>query len=246
MINPREEVIQTLQRFLRRRYNKQIVEARDPFEDMPRLLGRDDVRGIVDGGAYHGEIGLKLAAIFPRATVYAFEPASEAFGILASTAQVHRRLVPVNLALSSAAGRKTLYINAQTSANALSPVGEGGRRYQTGQTRHVGSEKVTLVTLDGWARRTGNPPIDLIKLDLQGHELRALKGARSVLRRAVRLVYTEVEFVRIYRENCLFSDVEIYLRELGFELYQLYNITVGDDGQIVCADAIFIARKEGG
>lgn len=245
-MNPREEMIQALQRFLRRRYCKEIVEVRNPFEDMPRLLGINEVKGIVDGGAYHGEIALKLAEIFPQATVYAFEPASEAFRNLSGAARIHPRLLPVNLALSSAAGRGTLYLNAQSSTNSLSPVGEGGERYQSWQTRNVGSERVTRVTLDSWARRAGNPPIDLIKLDLQGHELHALRGARSTLRRKVKLVYTEVEFVRIYRDNCLFSDVEIYLRQLDFGLYQLYNITVGDDGRIVCADAIFTAQKRAG
>ena len=100
-----------------------------------------------------------------------------------------------------------------------------------------------MVTLDGWAAEKGITDIHIVKLDLQGHELEALQGAEKMLRSTVKLIYTEVEFVKIYEQNCLYYEVEAYLRTFGIELFQFYDLSDGDDGRLVCGDAIFIAPE---
>ena len=245
MIDLREESIQFLQRFLRRKYRKEIVAVRDPFADMARLLPSAEIHTVVDAGAFEGEVSKRMASMFPSAHIYAFEPASQAYARLTAHVGEINRVHPVHAALSSSSGKRTLYINAQDSTNALSPVAPAGVTYQSWQTKNLGKETVSVTTLDAWARKNGDVLPEVIKLDLQGHELEALKGAARLLQRSVLLIYTEVEFVRIYRENCLLWELEEYLVSKGFHLYQLYNITTGDDGQIVCADAIFCSNKPG-
>ena len=239
----REALIQFLQRQLKNRYNKTVVEIKDPFRDMQMLLASTSIHTVIDGGGYHGDVALQLAEMFPNATVYSFEPSATSFSILTANVKGNSRIIPVRNGLSSAKKRATLFVNAQDSTNSLSPVGEGGRTYQSWQTANVGSEEVNLVTLDAWAAENNVNDIDLLKLDLQGHELHALRGAEQTLKSKVKLIYTEVEFVRVYEENCLMFEMEGYLRSLDFELFQLYNITSGNDGQIVCGDAIFLSRQ---
>lgn len=239
----REELIQFVQRQLKKRYNKTIVEIKDPFRDMQRLLAGTTVRGVVDGGAYHGEIALLLAEMFPSATVYAFEPSQKSYQTLQTAVKGTSRIKPIHCGLSSSQQATTLYVNAQDSTNSLSPVGEGGMKYQSWQTANVGREEVQLVALDEWIVENGVGDIDVVKLDLQGHELHALRGAEKTLKSKVKIVYTEVEFLRVYEENCLMFEVESYLRALGFDLFQLYNLTSGDDNQLVCGDAVFIHHE---
>lgn len=236
----RQRLILLLQKFLRLRYNKQIVEIQSGFRDMRRLLGEKKVRVIVDGGAYHGVVAQELSALYPSADVYAFEPYSLSFARLQETALHNRRIHPVRRALSSVGGVTTLYVNAQDSTNALSPVAEMGKRYQSWQTQNVRSESIDAIRLDSWTSHEGIRTVDLLKLDLQGHELEALRGAKRLLGSSIRLIYAEVEFVKVYEQNCLFREVEAYLSGFGFRLYQLYNFASGDDNQLVCADAIFI------
>lgn len=242
----RNEMIQLIQRWLKRRYNKTIVEIQDPFADMQQLLQLTTVRGIVDGGAYHGEIALRFERMFPEATVYCFEPASASFEVLQRQTSGSHRLRSVKQGLSSRRCALPLYLNVQGSTNSLSPVGNGGKKYQSWQTQNVGREDVELIPLDDWLRENTAVPIDLIKLDLQGHELNALEGASRTLLESVKLVYTEVEFVRVYEENCLMYEVEAFLRKHNLEFFQLYNLTSGEDHQLVCGDAIFINRERVG
>lgn len=60
--------------------------------------------------------------------------------------------------------------------------------------------------------------VDLIKIDVQGAELMVFQNAPRLLGRAL-MVQTEVEFVPLYREQPLFADVDIFLRQSGFQFH---------------------------
>jgi FkbM family methyltransferase len=238
----RQRIIQLIVELFRQRYHKDIVEIKDPFRDMKVLLAGRKVEAICDVGAHHGELAVRFATLFPTATIYSFEPYSHSFDILKKNVGSNPNVQPIHLAMSSSNGTAELYVNAQDSTNALSATGEMGRKYQSWQTETVAKETVQTTTLDEWGTQNKISEIHLLKLDIQGHELHALRGAVRYLQSSVRLIYTEVEFVKIYNENCLSYEVEYFLRESGFELFQLYNLTSGEDGRLVTGDAIFIHK----
>jgi FkbM family methyltransferase len=57
--------------------------------------------------------------------------------------------------------------------------------------------------------------MDLLKIDVQGSELRIFQNGRKRLKQAV-AVQTEVSFVPLYRKQPVFADVDRELRGLGF------------------------------
>jgi hypothetical protein len=57
----------------------------------------------------------------------------------------------------------------------------------------------------------------LLKLDVQGFELEALRGAERVLA-SVDTVLTECSFVPFYSGQALFDEVRDFLHERGFRL----------------------------
>ena len=100
----------------------------------------------------------------------------------------------------------------------------------------------------------GITSIDMLKIDVQGAELDVFIGAGSLLEDAL-LIWTEVEFVPLYRDQPLFADVERYLREKGFQLFAFDYIAsrllraFADSGhrpgrraQVLWADALFIPQ----
>lgn len=238
----RQKTITQIVRLLRERYNKEIIEIKDPFRDMRVLLSGIKINSICDIGAHHGDISLKLASLFPSSKIYSFEPYSQSYEVLRKKAEINSNIVPVNCALSSSNGEVNLYINVQDSTNSLSPTGEMGKKYQSWQTETLSTELVRVFTLNSWGKQNSITEIELLKLDVQGFELRVLEGAEDYLKSTVRLIYTEIEFVKIYKENCLYFELEEFLRQFNFELFQFYNLTSGDDRQLVTGDAIFIKR----
>ena len=60
--------------------------------------------------------------------------------------------------------------------------------------------------------------VDFIKIDVQGSELNVFRGAEKALERAT-LIQTEVEFVEMYEDQPVFSDIDIILRAAGYQFH---------------------------
>lgn len=95
--------------------------------------------------------------------------------------------------------------------------------------------------------------IDFIKLDTQGSELEILKGATSTLTDAVFGLEIEVSFAEIYIGQPLFADVDLFIRQYGFNLIDFRTISwkrsvgasVGNSkGQLMHADALYFRRPK--
>lgn len=84
------------------------------------------------------------------------------------------------------------------------------------------TETIRLDTLDGYCDRAGVERIDLLKMDVEGHELVVLKGAARM--------HTEKRVERIQFEyGGTFIDAAILLKDMfeslnsyGFQLYKVY------------------------
>jgi FkbM family methyltransferase len=93
---------------------------------------------------------------------------------------------------------------------------------------------------------------DYIKIDVQGSELKILENGLKTLER-VSIIETEVEFLAIYKDQPLFGDLQIFMREQGFVLHKFIDVASRcfhpmsfDDNnyagmsQMLWADAIFV------
>lgn len=104
-------------------------------------------------------------------------------------------------------------------------------------------------TLDNVLSGSGVTDVDFVKADTQGSELFVLQGGDQILASSVFGVEVEVEFAPIYRNQPLFADVDAYLRQLGFALFDLRPCfwkraagrgIGGPQGQMIWADALYL------
>ncbi|MFM1837170.1 MAG: hypothetical protein RLZZ327_44 [Actinomycetota bacterium] len=111
----------------------------------------------------------------------------------------------------------------------------------------VGTQPMAVTTIDhvvGSAKR-----LDGIKLDVQGAEYDVLLGATETLKHTL-LVESEVEFVPLYINQPLFSDVTRHLAQAGLEfvdflyLYRWHPQSLDGTGQLVFADALYMRVPE--
>jgi FkbM family methyltransferase len=212
----------------------------DPFADMQRLLRGFPIRAVVDGGAYIGTIARRMAELFPDALVYAFEPQQSSLLQLRELSSGNSRVRPMPVALGAESGRGWLNIGQLPYTSSLLPRPQAGARYYPEDADLTGVEDVRVVALDDFAASENVTSIDVIKLDVQGYELEALRGADRLLREGVKLVYAEVSFVPLYERACLFHDLAAFLHTRGLSLYRLYDLHHADNGQLVYGDATFL------
>lgn len=105
-------------------------------------------------------------------------------------------------------------------------------------------------TLDNQFKENQINDVDLIKLDTQGSELLILKGSTGILNNPVIGVESEIEFVDVYKDQPLFSEVDLFLRKYGFHLMEIIrskywkrpidNKFVKSRGQIMYGDVLYL------
>jgi hypothetical protein len=96
-------------------------------------------------------------------------------------------------------------------------------------------------TLDQLCAEHGLEEIDLLKLDTQGAELRVLAGGTHVLKdQKVRLLCLEVLFVPLYEQQAEVGEVLSILQQHRYHLYDWYNFSYDDSGQVLFGDVMFL------
>ena len=120
-----------------------------------------------------------LAELADKAIVYAFEPATKTFEILENHVGSNENVKLYALGFGHEEASATLY-----------SAGEGsklGSLYDTtARLSRLGLaveelESVNLTTIDLFCEREGVDRIHLLKLDVEGHELKVLEGSRGML-----------------------------------------------------------------
>lgn len=223
--------------------DQNLVSLEDAFDVMQRLLKPVAVTGLLDAGASDGRISRRLLKRFPGARSFAFEPNPLYRPALEAYAAEDERFCPQYLALSDTEGAAVLHVTDSAGNTSLFRPGAGFDRIDPAGARVAQETPIETVTLDGWAQRNGRPAIQAMKFDIQGAELRALRGAARMLEEHTCLIYSEIWFHSVYEGGAVFSEIDGFLRERGFVLYDLYKPKYNDRGLIQWSNSIFVHRK---
>jgi FkbM family methyltransferase len=133
---------------------------------------------VFDCGAHMGTYTRSVLAVVPRAKVYAFEPAHATFTALSRNVSESVRVFPLGFS-DEPKGQVPLYSDDETSTSAS--ILPQDRSHWSNEATFVERELIELTTIDAFCEGHGIERVDLLKLDIEGAELAALRGARSML-----------------------------------------------------------------
>lgn len=165
-------------------------------------------RVIIDGGAHLGHFSLAAAEVFPRAKIHMIEPQPACIESLRNLAAI-REFVLHECALADRPGQVAFLRTTSPGTGAhvkLQPDAE--------------TVPVPAATLDElFADSISASDCVLLKMDLQGYEMHALRGGMLAMK-SIEVILTEVSFYAQAYEPSV-SDLTRFLAEHDFQLYDI-------------------------
>lgn len=188
------------------------------FKKLKSIMGESCV--VFDVGSNQGQyFNLAFSEMGAlNAKYYLFEPSCKTFEILLkNTKNKSQNTVFNNLGLSSEKGSMTLYTDK---------VGSGLASLTKRDLTHVGlemndEEKVEVDTVDNYCMTNSINTIDLLKIDVEGHELAVLQGSERMLKKAL-IKIIQIEFGGCNLDTrTTFRDFYNLFHDSGFCVYRL-------------------------
>jgi FkbM family methyltransferase len=200
------------------------------------------VASVVDVGANNGQFSLLVRRLLPGVPIHAFEPLAGPATRYEALFGRDERIRLHRVAAGEAPAQVPMNVSQRVDSSSLLPISAIQERVFPG-TGQAGVEIVEVRRGDDVLAAEALPRPCLIKLDVQGFELSALKGLQRTLERAD-YVYVEVSFVELYEGQALADEIVGWLARRGFALAGVYNLSVDERGVSIQADALF-ARRDG-
>jgi FkbM family methyltransferase len=160
----------------------------------------------------------------PNLTIYGFDADEEACDRRnqeLENQQINWEEKHIPLAVWNQTGTATLYVTKHPGCCSLYPPNSiVVERFHEYAERHklMGTVEIKTTTLDEYFA-DHNRSIDFLQLDVQGGELNVLQGAVQLLKQQVLAIESEVNFIELYQNQPLFSEVDSYLRHQEFTLF---------------------------
>ena len=137
--------------------------------------------------------------------------------------------------------RETFHVNVGNYTNSVLPLHGDAKRNWSG---HIGLESVGIIeceftTLDHFVEEQGLTCIDILKLDVQGSEFRALAGAENSMKSGViDVIKCEVMMTETYEGQ---KPLHYYLKlfdDWGFDVINICDPAYRDSGDLINVDVI--------
>lgn len=189
-------------------------------------------RFTVDVGAYEGEWTKLCRAAFPDTSILMVEAQPGKAAHLKAVAASLGGDIDLALALLGPEdGLEVPFAEMETGSSVFPETSETARQTRT----------MTTARLDSLLQRLGAPPVDFLKLDVQGYELEVLKGAAQALGQA-EAVLLEASILPVNAGAPPFEEFVAFLDRAGFRVLDFCGQGRRRDGVLWQVDLLFLRK----
>ena len=171
-------------------------------------------RGIIDVGAHMGYWTVMAKSVFPEAKVLMIEPQEEMEEALKHICRAYKGLEYIKAGAGREKGHLVQSIMDDPAGSSFLPKVDNEEMEQ-------GQQRLTdIVTIDDLLKERNDFSPDLVKLDVQGFELEALKGAESLFGNT-ELFILETSLFRYMDGMPTTAECFSFMLERGYEFYDV-------------------------
>ena len=184
---------------------------------------------IMDVGANIGYYSVQFSDL-TDGKVYSFEPMSYQHSVLKRNLALNgiENVIPVKRIVSNTSGEKRIYYSGPENTGASSLVKETGEY-----------EDIQATTIDEFCLEHEIARIDLMKIDVEGHEMDVLRGMSGCLRQQrVRHLFVEISCDNLLKAGSSVQELCAFLKASGYHPYSIktgkvQEYRIGDDESLV-------------
>jgi len=192
---------------------------------------------VLDIGAAIGTYTKAANYILPNAQIYAFEPIPESFQKLESVARASNdKVKPFNIALDIKNGENEFYLNDFSFSSSLLKMSDIHKN-EFPFTKNEKKITVACRRLDKIEEIEIKQPC-LVKMDVQGAELRVLEGAGGLIGK-FDVIQLEVNFEKFYYGQAEYDKIFSYMIRNGFNRFIQVDPLYSKTGVLLASDLVF-------
>jgi FkbM family methyltransferase len=209
-----------------------------PAVEHIRALKLVQPKSLIDVGANKGQFSVVARHLFPQLQIHAFEPLESERTLYESVVSGPAEIHPI--ALSDTKGTATFFVASRSDSSSLLVPGLGQQAaYGVGPSSVM---TVPVARLDEFFQPWNLSPPTLLKLDVQGAELRVLRGAERVLD-LIDGIYCEVSFVELYESQSRAEEIVAFLARSAFTLRAAFNLSQTKRFGPTQSDFLFLVKR---
>ncbi|XOV90871.1 MAG: FkbM family methyltransferase [Bacteroidota bacterium] len=171
---------------------------------------------IFDVGANVGEYIESVLKVFQDVEVHAFEPLKNNIKQLSDKFGNTSNVIIIQKGLGDSKGKTTIHFNPA--------LGSMASVYKRKLAHHnveiTTQEEIEIETISNYCKENNLDQIDFLKLDIEGHELAALRGAKTLLIQN-KIKYIQFEFGGTNIDSRTFFQDFWYLLSPNYKIYRI-------------------------
>lgn len=198
---------------------------------------------IIDVGVNKGQSIDFFLKIYPNAIFEAFEPNSKLFVYLQEKYKINKNIRLHNFGVSNIKGKLIFYENILDETSTFEELNLDSE-YLVKKARVLGVKKnnlikdnykVNVIRLFDFIKENPNKKYDILKIDVEGHELQCLQGLFESSTKNIPIKFIQLESHNddLYLSNNKHQDITNILEKNGYEKIKEIKHGFGDFSEII-------------
>ena len=177
---------------------------------------------IIDIGTNKGQFTSLMKLNFKDSKIIGFEPLSKDFAIAEKAFKCHNNINIYQYAIGDKKENKLINISKSSDSSSFLSQTPLQSKIFDGTEPSLLQEETKIRTIDSFDIDFNSYKKVLLKIDVQGYELKALIGMKDKLK-VIADIYIECSFIELYKDQCLYDDIKSYLSMHNFIECNRYN-----------------------
>jgi len=180
-------------------------------------------KDFIDAGAFVGDSALLFIKEYKAQKVFCFEPENKNYDLLLRTIETNqsKKIIPIKKGVGDVVDKKASITSSGSISHILPKINANI------------VETIELTTIDEFVNTTNNLSVGLIKMDIEGYEFKAIKGAMSTI-----IKHKPILLISIYHSPTDFFEIKPYIEQLNlnykFFIRKINPFTLVSETMLIC------------